>query len=299
MTDPVEPVTLKTIARLHNRTTLFHAFVYFAAESAQAATDAGIGEDERYFVSRAAPLGPVSAEVVIATFYNWSPDLIVGAMKNAWTNRTPAEAQASRWRGAQAVLDATVAPVMSSTDIDEAIDIAQAAVDQLDWAARPLAAANAAVLDDLDSSEFASDRLVRLWQLVTVLREWRGDAHIALLAAEPLDPAECTVVSAALMPEGYGHRVRQSRAWSDADWDAAMARLIERGWVDSDGALTAFGTSARTEIETRTNELSAGLWTGMDDARVNRLGDLLKPGAEALRQAGYFTLIGLPPRTDA
>ncbi len=55
--------------------------------------------------------------------------------------------------------------------------------------------ANASVLPLLDEPEFAGNRLLRLWQLVTILREWRGDAHIGLLVAEPLDGCECTVVS--------------------------------------------------------------------------------------------------------
>jgi helix-turn-helix protein len=52
----------------------YHQLCYFAPE-ARAATDRlGLkGGWMGYFAARAAPLGPVPAELVIATFYNFHP----------------------------------------------------------------------------------------------------------------------------------------------------------------------------------------------------------------------------------
>ena len=181
---------------------------------------------------------------------------------------------------------------VTDVNVSEAIDIAESCVAGLSYAGRPLAAANASVLARLDDPVFVDNRLLRLWQLVTILREWRGDAHIGLLIAEPLDGCECTVVSEHLfhMP-GV---IRSTRAWSEDDWSKAVDRLRSRGWLDDDG-VTEEGRAKRSLIERRTNEIDAAVWDGMTDAAVNRFGDLLEPAVKALTVGGYFAAVGRPP----
>jgi hypothetical protein len=101
--------SLKTVARVHDITTMFHAFVYFAPESASEYRALGVGGPSRYFASRAAPFGPVSADVVIATFYNFSPDLVRAGIDGVWDVVPPDEMQRARWRAVMQVLDSTVA----------------------------------------------------------------------------------------------------------------------------------------------------------------------------------------------
>ena len=287
--------SLKTVARVHDITTMFHAFVYFAPESASEYRALGVGGPSRYFASRAAPFGPVSADVVIATFYNFSPDLVRAGIDGVWNVVPPDEMQRARWRAVMQVLDSTVAGAMTDADVSEAMGLAESCVAGLSHAGRPLAAANASVLPLLDEPEFAGNRLLRLWQLVTILREWRGDAHIGLLVAEPLDGCECTVVS-----EHLFHRpgvIRSTRAWPDSEWSRAVDRLRSRGWLDEDG-ITADGRSRRSAIERRTNELDSAIWDGMDDEAVNRFADLLRPATEALTRDGYFAALGRPAAKD-
>ena len=292
MTDaaPTE-LSLKTVARVHDITTMFHAFVYFAPEAAEEYEAVGVQGRSGYFASRSAPLGPVSAEVVTATFYNFSPDLVRSSIDGVWDHVTPDEVQRARWRAAARILDTTVAEAMTDADLAEALDIVESRVAALSYAGRPLAAANASVLRLLDEPEFAGNGLLRLWQLVTILREWRGDAHIGLLIAEPLDGCECTVVSEHLfhMP-GV---IRSTRAWSEDDWSKAVDRLRSRGWLDDDG-VTGEGRTKRGLIERRTNEIDAVVWDGMNDEAVNRFGDLLEPAVEALTMGGYFAAVGRP-----
>jgi hypothetical protein len=287
--------SLKTVARVHDITTMFHAFVYFAPESTSEYRALGVGGPSRYFASRAAPFGPVSADVVTATFYNFSPDLVRAGIDGVWDVVPPDEMQRARWRAVMQVLDSTVAGAMTDADVSEAMGLAESCVAGLSHAGRPLAAANASVLPLLDEPEFAGNRLLRLWQLVTILREWRGDAHIGLLVAEPLDGCECTVVS-----EHLFHKpgvIRSTRAWPDSEWSRAVDRLRSRGWLDEDG-ITADGRSRRSAIERRTNELDSAIWDGMDDEAVNRFADLLRPATEALTRGGYFAALGRPAAKD-
>jgi len=281
-------VSPKTVARLHGLTMWFHVFIYSAEEAVDEYESVGLKYRSGYFASRAAPLGSVPPEVVIATFYNFPPDLVNRSMEAVWDGITPAEAQAARWRAVSRVLDQHVRPIMAPDDIAEATDILSTTVAGLDWAGRPLAAGNAAILDDCPD-----DDLVRLWQLNTVVREWRGDAHIALLITEPLSGVECTVISYALS-KGSSF-LKRSRNWSDEAWSAAVDRLTADGWISAEDAMTGEGKARRRRLEERTNELALAMWAGLDDATVNRLGDLLEPAVNALTEAGYFTYFGRPP----
>jgi len=293
MSDPSSPssspssVTLDTVARLHGITTWFHVFVYSAPEVTEEYDKIGLEGRSGYFASRAAPMGPVPPETITATFYNFPHGLVEHWMRGRWEAVTPADVSAARWRAVGRVLDTHVRPIMSANDIAEATDVAERAVDGLTWPGRPLAAGHAAVLDQCRDND-----LVRLWQLIAVLREWRGDGHIALLTAEPLSGSECTVITYALS-RGRSF-LKASRSWSDDEWSAAVERLVADGWISAEDAMTDDGKARRRSLETRTNELAVPMWDGIDDATVNRLGDLLEPAVEALTAANYFAMFGRP-----
>ena len=68
MTDP------DVARRTHRTLEPFHGMIYFAPEAAEEYEALGIAGRDGYFASRAAPMGRVPAEVVIATFYNFNPD---------------------------------------------------------------------------------------------------------------------------------------------------------------------------------------------------------------------------------
>lgn len=103
-----------------------------------------------------------------------------------------------------------------------------------DLAKRPLAAANTAV--PLPDEPFS-----RLWQHLTVLRERRGDGHVALLTATGLTPVESLELYAAWQDRVSARFLKGSRMWDDAAWAAGPERLQQRGWFDEDGSLTEAG----------------------------------------------------------
>ncbi len=247
---------LKQAVRMHRVTNAFHGFVYFAPECRSEFAAVGLSEDQEYFASRAAPMGPVPAETVMATFFNFSPRRVQAAIPSAWDIARPADIQAARFRAvAQRLRNAD--GVVEALEIERSIATCERIVGGLEWGARPLAGANAAV-------PLPDEPMLRLWQLVAVLREWRGDAHVAALAAAGVSPIECLITHAATgeVPKGA---LLASRGWTDQEWDAGVARLVERGWCTPDGAHTPEGTSVRAEIEETTNDLCAAMWVDQPD----------------------------------
>ncbi len=273
---PVSSLPLTTVARLAELITGFHVFIYFCPEAVEEYEKAGVTGWGGYFGSRTAAMGELSTEMVIATFYNFSPDRVVPSMEGVWEASSAEALQAARWEAARRVLEAKVAPVVSSAEVSEALQLMERAVNGLRWEGRPMAAGNFSVLKDCPDND-----LVRLWQLATILREWRGDAHIGVLIAEPLSGVECSVVTHA--QSGADGFVRRSRRWSDEEWDVALGSLVDRGLLAAEDSLTEAGTEWRAGIEQRTNELSAEMWVNHSEAEANRLGDLLEKMVAGLR----------------
>lgn len=285
-------VSMETVERLHKLSTAFHVFIYFCPEGGKSYAADGIEGWGGYFASRTAAMGPLPTEMVQATFYNFSPDVVAPAMDGVWDRVTAEQMQLARWRAVADVFDATSRDALSEADLDEAIAGFQRCVDGLAWDGRPLAAGNKAVLVDLDASDYKDDKLVRLWQLATIIREWRGDAHIALLVTEPLSGVECTVISHAQK----GGFTKASRGWPEGQWNAAVDRLTREGWISDEETLTPEGVARRAELEDKTNQLAAPMWAGFTDDEVNRLGDLLQPLVDALAEAGHLKPIGIRPK---
>lgn len=270
-------VTSGQVRAVHAVNELVHSIVYFAPE-VQAEFEA-LGLEPRgqgYVAGRAAPLGAVGPHVTTAIFYNFSPRLHHHALPAAWEITSPEAVLAARARGIQAVYERVEAP---TDGLEELTDLAVRAVDGLSLAGRPLAAANVGV--PLPEQPFA-----RAWQALTVLREHRGDGHIAALAVAGLGPVEALAVYVAWQ-DGVSERfLRASRAWADEDWDAARARLRERGWLADDDTLTELGKRERDGIEERTDRLAAPPYEQLGRNGTERLFDLARPLAQALNDNG-------------
>jgi hypothetical protein len=114
-----------------------------------------------------------------------------------------------------------------------------------------------------------------LWHAINVLREHRGDGHIAALQVAGLDPCEALVSFAAI--GAAPAEVFASRGWSAADWEAARDRLAACGWVDAAGQATERGREVRDEVEWRTDRLADAPWQALGPARAQRLAELTGP----------------------
>ena len=273
---------LSTVHDGHMSINLTHRLVYFVPEAIEEYAALGVTGQAGYFGSRAAPLGAVPDQVVVATFYNFSPGVIAGRMAKVWATTSPDAMQAARFRVVRRALHRVQAE-LSQDHLTEARALIDLVVEKLDLAGKPLAAANAALA-------LPDDPQVALWQQVTVLREWRGDVHIALLLTNEIGPCECLILQV-----GTGRMSRflvsSTRRWDDAEWAAATSNLVDRGWVEADGTLTDLGVRQRERIEADTDRLCAPIWTPIGDVGAARLGELLSPIHAAMDAAGTYAAL--------
>lgn len=257
------------VRRLWHLLEPLHAVLYYAPEVFEEAAALGYDTRERwpsYFPLRAAPLGPVGAERVASAFYSFSPSVVAEHMDSAWAVAGPDAVSAARLRGVDRAYRALFGDRVDSPELAEATRLARRAAESVDTAGRQLAAANAEL-------EWPGAPHLQLWQAATILREHRGDGHIAALLVAGLDPVESLVSFAAIgaaSVERFG-----SRGWSAGEWAAARERLTARGLVDERGEATDAGRDLRHRVEHQTDQLASRPWQLLGAAETDRLADLL------------------------
>ena len=269
----------------------YHAVTYFTDESRAAFAEIGLrGFWRGYFAGRAAPLGAVGPGVVVATFYGFHPDFVERAIPDVWDTVSPKDAIAARELGAGRAL--TRCFDMEEPAIARAARLVLQATDGCDPFARPLFAAN----HDL---AWPREPHIALWHGCTLLREHRGDGHIATLYANDVDPCEAHVLRLAV--SGIGREtIAPFRGWSDDDWSAAADRLAERGWLDSDHSATPVGIDAHAAIEADTDRMAEGPTRALGEDGLRELLAIMRPLAVALASSGTIPFpnpIGVPPPT--
>ncbi|WP_193048365.1 SCO6745 family protein [Mycolicibacterium baixiangningiae] len=265
--------------RFFDRIEPVHAVTYFAPE-ARAALD-GLGYRGfwmGYFAARSAPLGRVPAEVVTALFYNFAPERVAKALPAAWEVAAPAAALRAREQSAVAALGAC--GVRDGDDVRTAAALAAKAARSLRVDGRPLYAAN-------KSLAWPQDPVATLWHASTLLREHRGDGHIAILAAAGLSGRECNVLHAAAgrVPR---EMIMRSRDYDDAQWQHYTERLARRGLLDAAGELTVAGHTFKQEIEDTTDALALTALDALGDDELETLFQTLTPITRAVVSSGII-----------
>lgn len=272
------PDTPALARAMHGIIEPFHAILYFAPEAVQGWKRLGLEpRGQGYVAGRAAPLGAVGPRVAAAIFYNFNPAMFDAALPAAWELATPAQVLAAR---AQAIQDLYTRIDAPTQHLAATTDVARRAADATATEGRPLAAANKAV--DLPGMPFAD-----LWQALTVVREHRGDGHVALLTAEGLTPVEALVLYAGWQNTVSQRFLQKSRMWDDQAWGDGEESLRQRGLLDSTG-LTGDGRSLRDHLERRTDQLALPLWDEIGREESLALFDGLLPLVQALNTGQAF-----------
>ncbi|KFG77319.1 SCO6745 family protein [Streptomyces mutabilis] len=248
-----------------------HAVVYYAPQVFEELGSLGYETEERwpsYFALRAAPLGAPGCHRVTSAFYSFSPRMVAEHVPVAWDVAAPDTVIAARTRGVDRAYRAFAGALTDGPGLAEAAALARRAAEAAPTGARPLAAANAEL-------PWPEEPHLVLWQAATVLREHRGDGHLAALLTAGLDPVEALVSFAAIGAAPV--ELFASRGWSEDDWAAARERLAARGLLEADGTATEAGRALRAEVEHRTDEPAAAPWESLGAENTARLADLLGP----------------------
>ncbi len=235
-----------------------------------------------YFASRSAPMGPVGPSVVTATFYNFNPELIAKYIPRAWTLASATEVVEARFSAVDALYRRLLgAEVIESAELAELAGLAREATEGARPEGRPLYAGHA----DLD---WPTEPHLVLWHSITLLREYRGDGHIAVLLGAELDGLSALITHSATGKGFTAQAAQVTRGWSPEQWAEGSAALRERGVLDEAGALTEQGSALRNGVEAETDRLSLPVWAHLGAEKADRLTDLGRKLRAVALAAGAF-----------
>lgn len=270
----------------------FAGQVYFAPECHRGYQNLGFGpspstragvewpDGAAYFCSRGALLGQVPGEVVASAFGVFNPAVVVPAVAYGWTLTDAATICRARTDGASAQLRRVLGA--SPDGLDRVGQLLRRATASLSLAGKPLFAGVVA-------QGLTGDPLTDAWQLADQLREYRGDVHVNAWSSAGLDGTEIGLITELyrrLPPRTY----IRTRAWSDADLDAAEDRLKSRGLIGA-GTLTEEGAAIREEIEVATDTACMPIIAALGDDLAELI-DVVGAWSEQLVSAGSYQQVG-------
>jgi hypothetical protein len=282
----------RTVRSTWRSTEAVHGMIYFTPDTNESYAKVGVTHARAgYFASRIAALGAASAELTIATFYNFSPRLIRKHVPMVWDNTTPHAMLTARLEAVDSSLRRAFGDEMlASAELLELSEIVREAalVACESPEGRALFAGHAAL-------PWPDEPHLVLWHAQTLVREHRGDGHIAALTCEGLSGLEA-LISHAASGEVPTKILQATRAWTDDQWNAAATTMVDRGLVLHDvgnaGALTFTdaGRAQRDRIEATTDRLAAAPYEALGLDRCNRWRELGKPFSQAVVDAGLLTI---------
>jgi len=245
MTEPAVPIPAPVVPdsparRLRDAVEPIATQGWWSRSAADRVTALGLGFFDGYVWGRAAALGTPPSEVVVATFGVFDPAMLTAVYEGAVQVASRDDVLAARAEGAAASLEARVAA-------DQAAAVAEpllAALAEVDGLGRPLFSA----LRGLPMPESPHGRL---WRAAELVREHRGDGHLAAVAASGLDLASINVLTELWLGFGVGE-YSFTRGLGPEQLTAAVTSLETQGLM-ADGTLTAAGTDWRTELELTTD----------------------------------------------
>jgi hypothetical protein len=266
-----------------------HAMIYFAPEAVERYVALDLDGQTGYFASRSAPMGPVAAEVVIATFFNFNPDLVRSAIPGAWEKATCGQILEARLAGADSALRRVLGDATRSSEMARAAELARIAAEAACERpeGRPLFAGHSEL-------PWPSEPHLVLWQAQALLREYRGDGHVAILTGAGLTGIEALVLHAAT-GEVPADALRSTRSWSRQQWNEAVETLRSRGWLalGDELSLSEAGRTHRQQVEDATDQLALHPYETLGEECCAELRALARPFSRTIVSAGM--LFGASP----
>jgi hypothetical protein len=232
-----------------------------------------------YFAGRSAPLGRVPAEVVHAAFYNFADGEVARHIPKVWDTATPEAAHAAREQGCVAALRRILGDLVETAGLARAAELLAKASTGAPTEGRVMYAG-------LRTLPMPEDPVARLWHAANMLREHRGDGHIAALVCERIGGTESHVLSALDMDiypaESFGriHHLPKARLAE------VMDGLRDRGLLDATGRFTDAGRATKDRIESLTDALAEAPYDALEPLELDQLTASLEPISRRLRATG-------------
>ena len=232
-----------------------------------------------YFTSRGSVMGQVHGTVVAAAFGVFNPAAVVPAVTYGWTLTDATTICTARTDGALAQLHRILGD--EPDGMHRVVQLLLTAVEPLRPYGKPLFAGISAL-------PMPEPPLGVAWHLGDMLREYRGDAHIAAWTGAGFDPPEIGLLTELYWGLPARSYVR-TRAWTSDDLDAAEERLRSRGLLEADGsAMTEAGWAAREAVEVQTDQMCRPLTDALGEDAEELVALLAPWGAEIRAQGGYL-----------
>ncbi len=244
---------------------------WWSRSAAEAALALGHDFFDGYVWGRAAALGAdVATPVVISAFGVFNGALVGPVYEHGRSISSRAAVLASRSSGAAAGLRHATSGIDENV-ISTAGATLLAAVSTIEPGPRHLFGA-------LQALAVPDDSYGRLWRAAELVREHRGDTHLAACAVAGLDMAEMNVLTEVWLGYPVGE-YSSTRGFDAASLASAVESLTGRGWMADGGTLTTAGRAARDAIESATDlgqaRLIEAIGSGLDDlvATLGRISD--------------------------
>jgi hypothetical protein len=132
---------------------------------------------------------------------------------------------------------------------------------------------------------YPGDPMGDFWRAADLVREHRGDSHIAAWLAADLDATEVGLLTDPWRGQPLKSWVR-TRGWTEDELDAACDRLRSRDLLDGD-ALTNAGQALRDDIEAATDVMERRMIDALGDD-ASRFFTLLDGWCELVVAAGGY-----------
>jgi hypothetical protein len=205
-----------------------------------------------YVWGRASALGGAAAGVVVSAFAWFEPSLITSAYEEG-RSAVPLD-ELTRMRDEATIESLRRILPGQDAELTAVVEVLRRGLAVADGTGR-------ALFSGLRSRPWPDDPAGRLWRACDLLREHRGDSHIAVCGAAGFDPIEMNALTelwVGLPLASY----TATRAWAPAEMGAAVARLEGRGLI-SGGELTEAGRELRDGLEQRTDALEEPIVAAM------------------------------------
>lgn len=251
------------------------ANVYFAPEAQERYRALGLDYMTGYFCSRSASMGVLAGMAVASAFGVFNPDMVIRAVDAGWAKTDRETLLQARYDGAVASLRRLLGQP-EQRSLDRAVELLRRGLEAADYAGH-------AIFSGLRSLPWPEDPLGRLWRCCDLVREHRGDSHIAVWSRALIAPIEIQLMSELVM--GIPLKTYSAtRGWTGPQMDAALEGMRAKGWMIGDEFSPA-GRALRERIEAETDAMETPIVEAIG-AEFEELIDILRPWSSTIVKAG-------------